>query len=142
EDFAIAEEEDARVFADFMKTIADRYQANQLHDELPLRSLIGFFENIETKEAGRILKSLAIPHLIRLFDGQFLLHSQTGLSSDETDDLMVLLSLLAFYETAEGTQRIIDAARLPLEPNAFLWRRIFENFFKGHDYSQLLCDQL
>jgi hypothetical protein len=142
EDFALAEEEDARVFADFMKTIADRYQAHQLADELPLRSLIGFFQNIETKEAGRILKSLAIPFLIRLFDGQLRLYCQSGLSSDETDNLMVVLTVLAFYETAEGTQRIIDAVRLPLEPNAFLWKRVFENFFKGHDYSQSICDQL
>jgi hypothetical protein len=142
EDFAIAEEEDARAFADFMKTIADRYQANQLRAELPLRSLIGFFQNIETKETGRILKSLAIPHLIRLFDGQFRLYRQSGLSSDETDDLMVVLTLLAFYQTAEGTQRVIDAARLPLEPNAFLWKGVFENFFKGHEFSHLLCDRL
>jgi hypothetical protein len=59
-----------------------------------------------------------------------------------TDDLLFILKILALYCTRKGTEAVIRAARLPLEPDDYMWSVIFRLYEAGHPHSRRLFGAL
>jgi hypothetical protein len=143
-DWKISTSNEARAFAVVLGTIADRFLAEELSQELPLHGLTVFFQQVEDKKVANTLRTHGIPHLLRLYDHSFKKFKEKGTpkSYSDTGDLMFVLKILGLYGTEEGLDRIIEAARLPLEEDGFMWSIIFGQFEKGHPQSKKLCHQL
>lgn len=102
-------------------------------------ALAGLFQSVDGRDspAYQVLQAEGIPELIRLFD-------TLSLAADEadTDTLLFLLKILALYGTVEGTLKIVEAARRPLAPGAYLWSVILGAFTAGHPENEMLFRSL
>ena len=61
---------------------------------------------------------------------------------DLSNPLLFILKILAFYGTTDGTLKIIEAARRPLQPDAYMWSVILGIFKPGHPQNELLYGSL
>lgn len=102
-------------------------------------ALAGLFQDVEDREcdAFEALREHGIPELLRLFDE--IAESQT---EEETNTLLFILKVLALYGTTEGTLKIVEAARLPLKPDGYMWSVVLGNFKSGHPETELLYKSL
>ena len=53
-----------------------------------------------------------------------------------------MLKILAMYGSLAGAEKIVDAARRPLKPDAYMWHVILSAFSKGHPHRDYLFDRL
>ncbi|HAB16081.1 MAG TPA: hypothetical protein DCE44_06495, partial [Verrucomicrobiales bacterium] len=79
--------------------------------------------------AFRHLQQHGIPHLLRLFDQ---IHGSE--EEDAADKLLLIAKTLARYESTEGVDKIIEAARKPLNPEGMAWAGIFLQFKPEHPH--------
>jgi hypothetical protein len=102
-------------------------------------ALAGLFQEVENREsdAFEVLRERGIPQLLRLFDE--IIESP---EEDDTNTLLFILKMLALYGTTEGTLKIVEAARLPLKPDGYMWSVILGNFQSGHPEAELLYSSL
>lgn len=95
----------------------------------PLHWLVGLFQDVESAEAPAfaILHDQGLVELIRIFDA---MKSQPA--EDTADDLLFIAKILAMYGTAEGADRVVEAARIPLDAESYLWQVILDRFDGDH----------
>jgi hypothetical protein len=102
-------------------------------------ALACLFQEVDGRDsdAFELLREHGVPELLRLFD-----EISTGTSENETDALMFILKILGLYGTVAGTLKIIEAARLPLKPEGYIWNVVLRNFTEGHPEKELLYNSL
>ena len=78
-----------------------------------------------------------IPELCRIFD-------QLAATKDKqtVDDLLFVLKILAMYRTEAGTDRVIRAAKMPLNPEAYMWSVILAQYKDEHPQADKMLKQL
>jgi hypothetical protein len=86
--------------------------------------IIGIFQQPTVQEAKDTLRAEALPLLLRLYDAHLeqwrKSHPREGYDQ-AADDLLFALKIFAMYRGQEAIERIIDAARIPLDPEGYLW---------------------
>jgi hypothetical protein len=105
----------------------------------PLHALAALFQEVESGEveAFPILRAEGIPLLIRLFDQR-----RVDASDDDADDLLFVLKIMAMYRTKDGAIRIVQAARKPLKPDAYMWSVVLSMLAKDHPHRDFVFDSL
>jgi hypothetical protein len=102
----------------------------------PLHTLTAFFQQVESKEAFEVLTREGLPRL-----RAWVRDCISGKDVDE-DDVMFLLKILALYRQREDVAIIAEAARLPLDPDGFMWSVILGQFDDEHPYALEMIDAL
>jgi hypothetical protein len=104
--------------------------------ETNLHALTALFQQVDSREVFELLARDGIPYLLRFYDAG--LRGATA----KADDLLFLLKIFAFYRDRQGLQRILAAARRPLEPNGYLWSVVFQAFDNEHPLRHELLEGL
>lgn len=128
--------DEAHAVCDLLKSLPARSRQPDLIVS-PLHVLAGLFQQVESEEAFEVLALEGIPELCRIFD-------ELVDSGDEKteSDLMFVLKILAIYQTEEGTRRVIQAARRPLNPDGFMWSVILQQYGEEHPQTDDLLREL
>lgn len=101
-------------------------------------ALAGLFQDVDPEgSAVAVLRESGIPELLRLYEC-----IRSNPETETSDTLLFVLKIFALYATTEGTLKIIEAARQPLRPDAYMWSAIFGPFQKGHPQNELLFREL
>jgi hypothetical protein len=102
-------------------------------------ALLHLFQRVADAEceAATVLTERGIPELLRLFDVIQGTHAPRSANTQ-----LVILKIAALYGTTEGALKIIEAARQPLEPDAYIWSAILCAFQAGHPQNDLLYGSL
>jgi hypothetical protein len=102
-------------------------------------ALATLFQEIEGRNcaAFEVLQARGIPELLRLFD-----EIKARPEEDKTDALLFLLKILALYGTVNGTLKIVEAARLPIKPDGYMWSVVLRLFSARHPEKELLFGSL
>lgn len=118
-----ATEDDARAVA---AALRQSMQAGNTAETL--HALTALFQAVSDRETAQAMRDHALPALLDVYD-----HELASLASRGDDqwsrenDLLFVLKILAMYQTREGADRIIAAARRPLQPDGFMWSVIFNS---------------
>jgi hypothetical protein len=102
-------------------------------------ALAVLFQQLDEEKGDAALDKLqdqGIPELVRLYDE--MKNSADGI----TDHTLFVLKILGMYGTVDGTLRIIEAARAPLKPDAYMWTVILNAFGSEHPEKSLLFESL
>jgi hypothetical protein len=120
-DFAIRSRSDARAICNALAHLPLDRQRGGIRS--PLHALIGLFQRVEgpDAEAFEVLRSEGLSQLIRIFDTLY-----EDADESTADDLLYILKILALYGSEEGLERIVQAARKPFRPEAYMWSVIFD----------------
>ncbi|MCY1081170.1 HEAT repeat domain-containing protein [Archangium lansingense] len=90
----------------------------------PFCQIVGLFQQPTDKDAAVTLRTEALPALLRLYDARLRewrkVGPQEGYDS-AASDLLFVLKIFAMYRGEEPLQRIIDAARIPLDSDGYMW---------------------
>lgn len=93
--------------------------------------LIGFFQQVETREAFEVILLFGMPPLLQLFKER-----------SAKLDLLYLLKLFALYQYDAGADAIIQAAREGLHKEGRLWSVIFKQLDFDHPHAQRILNAL
>ena len=91
----------------------------------------------ENSPAIPFLRDEGIDELVRIFD--VLMASP---DKDSQEDLLFVLKILAMYQTPEGTDRVIKAARQPIKADDYLWSVILSQYDAEHMEHKRLLEAL
>lgn len=131
----VATPEEAKLICSLLKTLPGDGE-EQPSFRSPVHALAAFFQQIETREAFEVLSEEGIPELCRLYKTL----SEKG--DDARDDVLFLLKILAMYRSEAGTECVLEAARKPYEPDAYLWSIILQRFDEKHPHSLRVIEEL
>jgi hypothetical protein len=127
-DYSIISHSDAQAICRALKKLSDdphdaRSNANRF------QALIGLFQDVESPEvpAFEVMRSQGVPLLLRFYDE--LTKNQSGESEDA---LLFALKVMAMYGSPEGTDRVIAAAKRPLDPEDYMWSVILKIYSENH----------
>lgn len=96
----------------------------------PLHDVIAVFQQPAGRDAASVMREWGLPALRRLYDEQLERWRARGPEKPWdrlANDLLFALKVFASYGGAEQHQRIEAAARLPLDPDGFLWSVVFQS---------------
>ncbi|HYO67290.1 MAG TPA: hypothetical protein VEU33_14535 [Archangium sp.] len=100
----------------------------------PFSRIVGLFQQPTAKEAAVTLRAEALPALLRLYDARLREWRKAGPREgydSAASDLLFVLKIFAMYRGEEPLQRIIDAARLPLAPDSYMWSVVLSALVKA-----------
>lgn len=138
DDFTISVRRDAEAIVNALATLTPEQlvQRREENDnDSPLYALALWFERLDMENglAYKIFQEKGIPQLIQAYDSVVTLSK-----SENEEDLVYILRILARYESQEGARRIIEAARRPLAPGSYWWYSIFSSLTKDHPHSDFV----
>lgn len=93
-----------------------------------LRSVLGFFQQIETREAFETLSQQGLPHVRAALDA---LRTEPP-STQRSEDLLFATKILVLYHDLDDLPRIVAAARDPHLDHESLWSVIFQSIGEGY----------
>ena len=126
---------EARLICKILGTL--RWSDDYREVESRLYPLVALFQDAETEAAIETLGREGIPLLCNVYD------ELESVDDDEVvDELLFLLKILAMYRTEEGADRVICAAKKPLQPEAYMWSMILGQFDEDHPYSEKVWNSL
>lgn len=127
-DYKIRSKKDAKAIVDALKRIPDT-DINTSGYKSPLYALVGLFQDVDGRDAPafEVLSEAGIDQLVRIFD-----ELKDKSSDDMSDDLLFLLKILTMYGTHDGAEKVVEAARIPLKPDGYMWSVILSGFGDGH----------
>ncbi|WNG34506.1 HEAT repeat domain-containing protein [Archangium violaceum] len=100
----------------------------------PFSRIVGLFQQPTVKEAAVTLRAEALPALLRLYDARLREWRKAGPREgydSAASDLLFALKIFAMYRGEEALQRIIDAARIPLDADDYMWSVILSALVKA-----------
>lgn len=100
----------------------------------PFSRIVGLFQRPTVKEAAVTLRTEALPALFRLHDARLREWRKAGPQEgydSAASDLLVVLKIFAMYRGEEALQRIIDAARIPLASDSYMWSVVLSALVKA-----------
>jgi hypothetical protein len=107
--------------------------------ENAFHALIGLFQNVEGRECPAF--ALGEEKGTRLL-AQIVNDALGNPKRRKADDVLFALKVLAMYGTREGTDAVLRAARMPLQPDSFMWHVILQAYSKGHPQGERLFQTL
>ena len=128
---------EAEAICDLLKNLPATTSSKQSEIVSRLFTLAALFQDVETKDAHTVLLQNGIPELCRIFDERV-----ASKNSQDLDDALFTLKILAMYKTESGTDRVIRAARMPLKPDAYLWEVILAQYHADHPQTKRLFKEL
>lgn len=101
-----------------------------------LRALAELFLGAKGAPAYQVLRNQGLSLLLHHFD--------RGIAQAEppTDDLLFLLKTFAHFRFYDGANRVVSAARQPLEPESYQWSEIFDRFRGSHPHRVFVLEKL
>ena len=126
--YLVKSREDGTAIVEALKKFPDpRYKTKSFIS--PLQSLVVLFQEVDGRDAPafQVLRNDGIPQLIRIFDAM-----KNTADKREAEDVLFILKILAIYGTHDGAQRVVEAARIPVKPDGYLWEVIFRVFTDRH----------
>lgn len=129
DDYSIRSKMDAKAICEALSTLPSEHSSGKSHSSSPLHALTSLFQHVDGRDAPafEVLYKEGLPQLIRVFDSTI----QRG-NEDDADDLLFVLKILAMYGSFEGAEKVVQAARRPLKPDAYMWHVILAVFSEGH----------
>ena len=105
----------------------------------PLYTLIGLFQNVDGSDspAFEVLSNAGTGELVRIFD-----EMKSSSDDDVQDDLLFLLKILTMYGTRDGAERVVEAARIPIKADGFMWSVILSGFADRHPERDFVYHEL
>ncbi|HEY0092754.1 MAG TPA: hypothetical protein VGB96_00455, partial [Archangium sp.] len=100
----------------------------------PFSRIVGLFQQPTVKEAAVTLRAEALPALLRLYDARLREWRKAGPPEgydSAASDLLFALKIFAMYRGEEALQRIIDAARIPLTSDGYMWSVVLSALVKA-----------
>ena len=139
DDYSIRSKMDAKAICQALSTLASEHSAGEAVSLTQLQALASLFQDVDGPDAPAfdILHDEGLPQLIRIFDS-----SNHGDGEENVDALLFVLKILAMYGSREGAEKVIEAARRPLDPDAYLWHVILPAFSEGHPQSDYVFSEL
>lgn len=127
-DYKIRSKRDARAIVDALSRLPATDVKSSGYKS-PLYTLVGLFQDVDGRDAPAyaVLRDEGIDQLLRIFDE--LKHNR---NDELSGDLLFLLKVLTIYGTHEGAERVIEAARIPIRPEDFMWSVILSGFRDEH----------
>jgi hypothetical protein len=113
----------------------EKYTAPEDFFTSPFHHIVGLFQQPTAQEAADTLKVEALPVLLRLYDARLREWRKTGPRKGydrDANDLLFALKIFAMYRGEESLQRIIDAARIPLDADDPMWSVILSALVEFH----------
>lgn len=138
DDSSIRSRQDAKSICEALGTLP-LHASDTAHFTSPLHALTGLFQQVESREAPAfaVLHDEGLPQLIRIFDAKV-----QQLDEKDADDLLFVLKILALYGSRAGAEKIVEAARRPLKPDAYMWHVILSAFSEDHPHGAYLFEAL
>ncbi|MBA2116770.1 HEAT repeat domain-containing protein [Bremerella alba] len=129
DDYVISSKNDALAVCRALETLPGDRSQNTRHFSTPLHELTGLFQDVDGKQcpAFDVLYEEGLPELIRIFD-----EIVEDASEEEIDDLLYVLKILAMYGSFEGAQKIVEAAQMEINCDAYMWHVILSTFSEDH----------
>jgi hypothetical protein len=127
-DYKISSKKDAKAIVEALSRLPSTDIQSSGYSS-PLYTLVGLFQDLDGRDAPafEILRDAGTHELLRIFD------ELKGSFDDAVhDDLLFLLKILAMYGTHDGAERIVEAARIPIKPDGYMWSVILSGFKDGH----------
>lgn len=139
DDYVITSKNDAEAICEALTTLPGDRVYNARHFSSPLHELTGLFQDVEGRQcpAFEELYEEGLPELIRIFDAMV-----DDASEEEVDDLLYVLKILAMYGSFEGAQKVVEAAQIPLKPEAYMWHVILSTFSEDHPQREFVIQAL
>lgn len=139
DDYVISSQKDAEAICDALTTLPGDRSQNTRHFSTPLHELTGLFQDVEGREcpAFEELYEEGLPELIRIYDAMV-----DDATDEEVDDLLYVLKILAMYGSFAGAQKIVEAAQMPLKPDAYMWHVILSTFSEDHPQREFVLKAL
>ncbi|MDA7979347.1 MAG: hypothetical protein MPJ50_11345, partial [Pirellulales bacterium] len=130
-DYAIRSKSDARAICDALRTERSEQSRSPEHYPSRLHALISLFQNVASRAvpAFDVLSAEGLPQLFLIFDSK--LQSQ---DPEDVSDLLFVLKILAMYGTRSGAERIVQAAKFPLDLGASMWHAVLAAFSRDHPH--------
>ncbi|QDU75419.1 hypothetical protein Pan97_24510 [Bremerella volcania] len=139
DDYVISSKRDAEAICEALSTLPGDRSYSTKHFSTPLHELTGLFQDVDGRQcpAFEQLYEEGLPELIRIFDAMV-----DDASNEEVDDLLYVLKILAMYGSFEGAQKVVEAARMSLKPEAFMWHVILSTFSEEHPQREFVLQAL
>lgn len=137
DDYPIRLAKDAKAICQALKEVAKSTpREHEVHS--PLAALTGLFQDVESAEvpAFEILCEEGIPLLLDIFHARL-----RGGNEEESDDLLFILKVASMYGSREGAEALVQAARMPLKPDSYLWHPILAQY-ADHPHADFVFDAL
>ena len=127
-DYRIRSRKDASAIVDALSRLPSD-DINSSGYKSPLYALVGLFQDVDGRDAPAfgVLAEDGTKQLVRIFD-----QLKVEPTEETADDLLFLLKMLALYGTREGAEKIVEAARIPLKPDGYMWSVVLSAFSEGH----------
>ncbi|NLS98208.1 MAG: hypothetical protein GXX96_39265 [Planctomycetaceae bacterium] len=128
-DYSIRSKKDAKAICEALSALPTERSSGKSLFSSPLYALTSLFQDVDGCDvpAFEVLSREGLPQLIRVFDERF----RTG-NEDDADNLLFVLKILAMYGSREGAEKVVEAARRPLDPEAYMWHVILALVSGGH----------
>lgn len=139
-DYVVHSREDAKAICAALGELPDAYDlGDDLFITSPLWALSSLFQDVENAEAPAfaVLYHQGLPELIRIFD-----ELSEAPHDLREDDLLFVLKILAMYGSREGAEKVVEAAKRPLFPDAYLWHVVLGVFSDEHPQSNYVFESL
>ncbi|MEW4564731.1 HEAT repeat domain-containing protein [Bremerella sp. JC770] len=139
DDYVVSSKKDALAICQALETLPGDRTSNTRHFSTPLHELTGLFQDVDGRgcPAFEVLYEEGLPELARIFDEMV-----EDASEEEVDDLLYVLKILAMYGSFEGAQKIVEAAQIPMKPDAYMWHVILSTFSEEHPQREFVMQAL
>jgi hypothetical protein len=137
QEFSIESKADAEAVCGVLREVAQ--PGSNVGGSSALYEIISLFRRVEGPDcpAFSVLAEQGTPLLAQIVDDA-LLHS----GRLDSDAVLFALAILAGFGTPEGTNAVIRAARMPLQPDAYMWALILQAYTAGHGERTRLFEEL
>lgn len=127
--YSLRSSQDARAICEALGRLPLPPSSDDNSVSSPLYLLAALFQDVEGRDAPAfdVLYKEGLPQLIRIFDATI-----EKCDDEAADDLLFVLKILAMYGSPDGARKVVEAARRPLKPDAYMWRMILNSFSTGH----------
>ena len=123
--------------------LPQRFSSRNIHRPVAIEigdrldALMLLFQQPESAAAYDVLQSAGTPELQRIF------HALASTHDPHTrESLMMALKILAMYQTKQGAQCVVEAARKPFLPNNEFWGVVLDQFDLKHPQAMEVMRQL
>jgi hypothetical protein len=137
-DVELHDREDAAAVADLVVSHGELLLRPTPSERSPLRTVLGLFQQVETKEAYTVLNERGLPGLRAIFDA---LLNESHVEERQVD-LLFLTKIFTLYLDEVDIPRIAAAARSPSLCDGFLWSVIFQSIHDEHPLRPELLEAL
>lgn len=139
EDYSITTA-DAHVLCEMLKLLPRPEDYAESVFFSPLSKLLGYFQSAAQEDlpACKVLYEHGIPELVRIFD-------EMSVKPDvyaESDDMLLILKMCAWYQHPLGSELLLKAALIPFKSDGFLWHTTFYTLAKDHPHRDRIFEAL